>query len=94
MRVLLQDQVQSMEEIAVNPSNVDAPVGRSQVWIENSVTVAVGPRPEINLAYMGPWLLGAIMCGETYEFIEADMEYFDNRFTPAFTLGKGSIEST
>ena len=71
-------------------------VGRTRVFdYDGSVTVTVEPRPELNHAYLGLWLAGAMQAGALYGFVECEMRYVDERaiFGPGgFELGRGRVE--
>ena len=71
-------------------------VGRTRVFdYDGSVTVTIEPRPELNHAYLGLWLAGAMQAGVgLYGFVECEMQYVDERaiFGPGgFELGRGRV---
>lgn len=60
------------------------------------MTVTIEPRPQLNHAYLGLWLAGAMQAGSDYGFVACRMRYVDQRdiFGPAgFTLGEGQFEA-
>ncbi|KAL9067940.1 MAG: hypothetical protein Q9161_006559 [Pseudevernia consocians] len=93
-RTLLEAQVIIMREMVLNPQHADLPVGRTRVFNYGSVTVTIEPQPELNYAYLGLWLAGAMEAGADYGFVACEMQYVDERamFGPGgFTLGRGSV---
>ena len=72
-------------------------VGGTRVFSHGSVKVTIYPNPQLNHAYLGMWLAGAMQAGASYGYVRCEMRFVDERpmFGPSgFTLGWGTLESS